>query len=92
MLKRSRIKELEGKIVDRDIKIQTQRQQIAELEFLLRSFNKRNSEEDRENILANTIKRIEIIIRENFKLKREIAAEKKRYIDLSEAFVDLKSS
>jgi hypothetical protein len=31
------------------------------------------------------------VLRENFKLKREIAAEKKRYLDLSAAFVDLKS-
>jgi hypothetical protein len=41
--------------------------------------------------LESTIKRIEDVLRENFKLKREIAAEKKRYLDLSAAFVDLKS-
>jgi hypothetical protein len=42
-------------------------------------------------MLDSTIKRIEEVLRENFKLKREIAAEKKRYLDLSAAFVDLKS-
>ena len=37
------------------------------------------------------MKRVEEVLRENFKLKREMAAEKKRYLDLSAAFVELKS-
>ena len=39
ILKKQRITSLESKIVDRDIKITTQRHQIQELEFLLTSFD-----------------------------------------------------
>lgn len=33
--------------------------------------------------VENTLKRLDDVMRENFKLKREMVAEKKRYLDLS---------
>jgi hypothetical protein len=58
---------------------------------LLRSFEGGLSVDDSRRTLGSTIKRVEDVLRENFKLKREIAAEKKRYLDLSSAFVELKN-
>ena len=45
-LKKTRVKELESKVIDRDLKIKQQRQQIHELEFLLRSFEGNLSVDD----------------------------------------------
>jgi len=41
--------------------------------------------------MAHTLKRLDGLMKENFKLKRELACEKKRYLDLTNAFVELKN-
>lgn len=37
-----------------------------------------------------TLQRLDEILRDNFKLKQEIACEKKRYVDLMNAFLELR--
>lgn len=37
------------------------------------------------------MQRIDEILRENFKLKQEIACEKKRYLDLMNAFLEVRN-
>ena len=39
----------------------------------------------------STIERIQETLKDNFKLKLEIAAEKKRYVDLLNAFLDVRN-
>lgn len=42
------------------------------------------------NQVAQTLQRMEDVLRENFKLKQEIACEKKRYVDLMNAFLEVR--
>jgi len=42
------------------------------------------------NQVAQTLKSVHDILRENFKLKQEIACEKKRYVDLMNAFLEVR--
>jgi len=37
------------------------------------------------------LKKLDDLLKENFKLKREIACEKKRYLDLMNAFVEMRN-
>ena len=42
------------------------------------------------NEIKRTCEKFDDFLKENFKLKKEIACEKKRYIDLMEAFVEMR--
>ena len=42
------------------------------------------------NELNSTLQRLDDILRYNFKLKQEIACEKKRYVDLMNAFLEVR--
>jgi BMFP domain-containing protein YqiC len=42
------------------------------------------------NQITQTLQRMDDVLRENFKLKQEIACEKKRYVDLMNAFLEVR--
>lgn len=42
--------------------------------------------------MSNYLKRLDSILQDNFKLKQEIANEKKRYLDLMSAFLEIREN
>jgi BMFP domain-containing protein YqiC len=42
--------------------------------------------------ISSALVRMDLLLKENFELKREIVFERKKYVDLQQSYQDLKSS
>ena len=87
----------EEELNDSHLEIESYKRQVSELEELvvLMSDSALQTLEDPKKHLQNITKslsKFDDLLHENFKLKKEMALEKKRFIDLTEAFNDLQEA
>lgn len=89
------LREAQGVIDAQEFQIENFTKQVTELEELtvLMSTSALEITDNPQKLvqeIKKSLKKFDEMLEENFKLKKEIACEKKRYIDLMEAFVELR--